>query len=104
MSRRRWSSRLMRSWCASERKCRPPYRALFRSSLRTAGLSLPVPHRTRRLVVEVARVMRRDIASAHAHLNLRLSYVHLPGPIRFSNENLGGCRTIRSIGGETVQM
>src|SRR5437879_17799 len=45
---------------ASERKCRPPDGAPFRASLRTAGLSLPVPHRTRRLVVEVARVMRRE--------------------------------------------
>ena len=45
---------------ASETKCRPPYRALFRASLATAGLSLHVPHRTRQLVVEVPWMMRRE--------------------------------------------
>src|SRR6202041_484094 len=45
---------------ASERKCRPPCRALFRASRATAGLSLPAPRRMRRPVVEVAWVMRRE--------------------------------------------
>ncbi len=45
---------------ASERKCRPPCRALCRASPATAGLSLHAPRRMRRPVVEVAWVMRRE--------------------------------------------
>jgi SAM-dependent methyltransferase len=45
---------------ASERKCRPPYRALFRVGRATAGLSLHAPPRMRRLGVEVPWVMRRE--------------------------------------------
>jgi len=45
---------------ASQRKCHPPYRGLFRASRAMAGLSLHALHRRRRRVVEEAWGMRRE--------------------------------------------
>src|SRR5579862_1262586 len=45
---------------SSERKCRPPYRALFPMGRAMAGLSLHEPRRMRQPIVEVAWVMRRE--------------------------------------------
>ena len=45
---------------ASERKCNPPYKALFQARRATAGFSLHARHRTRRLAVKVSWVMRRE--------------------------------------------